>query len=259
MAAKRTSKPQIDSETENKIVEEAPSNQKKGTRKLLIPILFFLVLILMGVGVFVYVAYFKPSQTPLSSDTGQILDDVKKMMVLPDNEIPTIATVTDKSKLSGQAFFKKAENGDKLLIFSSQSEAILYRPSSKKIVNVAPLDTSPGSGVLPEQQKTNESVTPTNVPQPAKTVILNGTGTSGLAAKAQDKLESGSDNIEVTQVGNSANDYKQTIVIDLTGENKTTVDEILKIIGGETSKLPEGETVDEEVDILVILGDDFEE
>jgi hypothetical protein len=54
-------------------------------------------------------------------------------------ETPTVATVTDKSKLGTDQFFSGAENGDKILIFASAGKAILYRPSSGKIVMVAPV------------------------------------------------------------------------------------------------------------------------
>jgi hypothetical protein len=64
-------------------------------------------------------------------------------MVLPDEQ-PTLASVTDKSKLSDQPFFQKAENGDKILIFVQSRKAILYRPSIKKIIDVAPIQTLPG-------------------------------------------------------------------------------------------------------------------
>jgi hypothetical protein len=71
-----------------------------------------------------------------------IVQRVGKLMVLPTGESPTIATVTDKTELTSQAFFKDAQNGDKLLVYTIAKKAILYQPSSNKIVNIAPFDLS---------------------------------------------------------------------------------------------------------------------
>jgi 4-hydroxy-3-methylbut-2-enyl diphosphate reductase IspH len=72
-------------------------------------------------------------------------DDVAKLVQLPDNEIPTIATVSDVAKLQNQTFFANAKDGDKVLIFNMAKEAILYRPSSNKIIEIAPLSSGSSS------------------------------------------------------------------------------------------------------------------
>lgn len=50
------------------------------------------------------------------------------------DETPTIATVSDITKLQGQPFFAKAQNGDKVYVYSNAKKAILYRPSENKII-----------------------------------------------------------------------------------------------------------------------------
>jgi hypothetical protein len=70
----------------------------------------------------------------------QLLDKVGKLTVLPAGETPTIATVTDISKLKDQAFFVNAVNGDKVLIYTQAKKAFLYRPSTNKIINIAPVN-----------------------------------------------------------------------------------------------------------------------
>src|SRR5689334_2901984 len=50
------------------------------------------------------------SSVPEDQDK-QLVDKIKKLIILPKDEEPTIATVTDLSKLQGQSFFANAEVG----------------------------------------------------------------------------------------------------------------------------------------------------
>lgn len=72
-------------------------------------------------------------------ETAKLKADVAKLIQLP-NEEPTIATVTDVAKLKSQPFFASARNGDRVLIFPQAKKAILYRPATGKIVEVAPIN-----------------------------------------------------------------------------------------------------------------------
>lgn len=67
----------------------------------------------------------------------EIIARVGKLVTLPD-ETPTVATVTDLAPLAGQVFFKDAAVGDKVLMFSRSKKAILYRPSTDRIILTAP-------------------------------------------------------------------------------------------------------------------------
>ena len=71
----------------------------------------------------------------------KIVEQVAKLVILPENEDPTIATVTDPAKLSDQPFFINSEAGDKVLIYQEAKRAILYRPSNNKVIEIAPLNT----------------------------------------------------------------------------------------------------------------------
>jgi len=81
----------------------------------------------------------KGAQIPVLTETAALIQEVGEIMDLPTDEIPTIATITDKEKIKGQAFFKKAENGDKLLAYAKNQQAILYRPGTHKIIKIAPI------------------------------------------------------------------------------------------------------------------------
>ncbi len=90
-------------------------------------------------------------QIAAQRETAALIARVRALMVLPDEQ-PTIATVTDPSKLQDQEFFQGAKLGDKVLIFTAAKKAILYDPAANRIVDVAPLSAS-----APQPAQTNIS------------------------------------------------------------------------------------------------------
>ncbi|CAN5154175.1 hypothetical protein BH11PAT3_BH11PAT3_2920 [soil metagenome] len=98
--------------------------------------LVLLVIALFGLAVYGYIHYKHGKE----GDVTMILVEVGRLVDLPQGETPTIATVTDLKPLGSQEFFKDAQIGDKLLLFTRSKRAILYRPSTKKIIVVAPLN-----------------------------------------------------------------------------------------------------------------------
>lgn len=71
---------------------------------------------------------------------------VSKHYLLPTNETPALATVTDSRKLN-TPFLKQARNGDQILIYQKNQLAIIYRPSINRVVAVGPvtIDTPPSA------------------------------------------------------------------------------------------------------------------
>lgn len=69
------------------------------------------------------------------TQTEQLVDKVAQLVDLPQGETPTIATVNDASKLKNQQFFANAKDGDKVLIYSKAGKAVLYRPSTNRIID----------------------------------------------------------------------------------------------------------------------------
>lgn len=116
-----------------------PSNNLKGV----LVVLGVLTLILAGTSGLLYKQVRELKVNPqevAQEENAQIIDMVGKLVLLPEGEAPTIATVTDPEKLkSEQAFFAKAMEGDKVLIYTQALKAIMYRPSENKIIEVAPL------------------------------------------------------------------------------------------------------------------------
>lgn len=117
---------------------------KKIFKKFSLVILIVLVLMLAGTS---YYFYKKSTLQSVDNATqnsqaeiAKLVEQVGKLIILPEGETPTIATVTDPSVLKDQDFFSKAEMGDKVLIYTNAKKVVLYRPSIDKIVEVAPLN-----------------------------------------------------------------------------------------------------------------------
>ena len=78
----------------------------------------------------------------VSRETNQIVKDISAFIVLPKDETPTLATVSDPSKLKDQKFFANAQVGDKVLIYQASQKAILWRPSIKKIIEISSVSSN---------------------------------------------------------------------------------------------------------------------
>lgn len=119
----------------------SPSQNNKGS--LLIKITIVLILILAIVLVYYFVQYKKLNSSRsgglTNSEVQNLVDKVGKIIDLPKGELPTVATVSDVSKLSGQQFFEKAKNGDQVLFYTESKKAFIYDPVQNVIVEVASL------------------------------------------------------------------------------------------------------------------------
>lgn len=180
------------------------------------------------------------------AETQELLEQVGKIYALP-NGTPTVATVSDKSKLSTQAFFASAQNGDKVLIYTDAKKAILYRPSTGQVIEVGPITI--------QDQKASDSAT---LDKPVTVSVLNGTTRTGLTKSAGDRIADLA-GFEVTERSNAeTSDYSKTIVVDVNGENKVAAESLAKSLGASVGTLPEGEEKSSS-SIIVILGEDYQE
>jgi len=121
-------------------------DQKTSNKKLVYLLIIGIFIVLaIGISSYFYIQYsntkklLNKEQTSSKEDVSKTIQQVGKLIELPD-ETPTVATVSDVEKLKSQAFFSKAQNGDKVLIFTDSKKAILYRPSTKKIIEVSALN-----------------------------------------------------------------------------------------------------------------------
>jgi hypothetical protein len=89
--------------------------------------------------------FVKPPSVNVEEEIRITTQAVGKLMELPA-EKPTVATVKDVTQLpANQPFFKVARNGDKVLFYNDAKKAILYRPETDKIINVAPITVDPSA------------------------------------------------------------------------------------------------------------------
>ncbi|MBY0539793.1 hypothetical protein K2P56_05215 [Patescibacteria group bacterium] len=113
------------------------------TRNIIIALVVLLVL--TGGGLGYYMLGGPNSKAVAENELKDVVAKVGKLMVLPEGETPTLATVADPEKLKDQKFFTNAKTGDKVLIYATSQKAILYSPSLNKIVEVAPVNLGTGA------------------------------------------------------------------------------------------------------------------
>lgn len=86
-------------------------------------------------------------KTATESATQQLINSVSKLMQLPNNETPVLASINNAASLRSQGgfaryFYANAQNGDKLLIYTKNNLGVIYRPSTNKIIASGPYDLS---------------------------------------------------------------------------------------------------------------------
>lgn len=74
-----------------------------------------------------------------------LTEKMSQIAVLPEDETPTVLTISDLTKLHSNPFFKNAKLKDKILIFKKAERIILYDPIGHKIVNMGPYSENPAS------------------------------------------------------------------------------------------------------------------
>lgn len=83
-------------------------------------------------------AYKTDPQKAGQAEADKIIAEVGKLYDLPKEETPIVGKVNDVATLpKDQPFFTKAVKDDVTLIYSKAKLAVLYRPSTKQIINVS--------------------------------------------------------------------------------------------------------------------------
>jgi len=244
----------------NPIPDFNPSTRqvKRGGLGNKILLLILVVLIIALVVVLYNYRQISKKVTRLSTTTGQqelakkeindLVNEVKKLIVLPENEIPNVATITDADGLAkNQPFYKGSSNGDKVLIYFNAQKAYIYSLSNNKLVNVGPVYID---------NKNNEQAFDPEVKM-AKLVIevRNGSGVTGNASKMAEKLKANSSFSVLGVTNANTSTHKDTILVDLTSGEKSALFMILeKELNVKAVKtIPVGEK-SSTADVLIIVG-----
>lgn len=227
--------------------EKIVPKKTKTSKKVAIYLLLSLSVILFGTTSYFYYQYRKLFRNPASAqaiaqkEALGLAKDIGKLILLPKDETPTVATVTDMAKLKDQAFFKNAADGNKVLIYPKSKLAIIYDPKANLIINVGPVSFS--------QQQIQQAQT--------RIGLRNGTNSVGLTGKVEVEIKKAFPEIQIISKDQSKRvDYEKTVVVVLTDEAKDMATEIAKTLNSQVVTLPEGENKSAEVDILIIVGKD---
>lgn len=234
----------------NNELTDMESGQKPRKRKFRRFVIIFTVIMLIG-GVAISAYYFNKYRAAKADpnveaqrETKKLVAAVGKLMELPVDEVPTAATIADKNKLKDQPFFAKAENGDKLLAYTKSMQAILYRPSTNKIINVAPITIGQQNDTGKDKQTALS----------LKVAYYNGTGTSGFSSQMEKTVKTAYASYQTVTLTNATHrDYKQTLIVDISGIHQKEALSLANLLGGKVSSLPDGEKRPE-ADILIVAG-----
>ena len=191
-------------------------------------------------------------------ESQHIIASVAKLVDIPSDK-PTVATITDKDKLKNQAFFASAENGDKILIFASTKKAIIYRPSTNKIVDIAPININTASASAQPTGKVAgaaTTATPTPTQKPVSIVLLNGTATSGLTNNIEPSVKKAVPNASITKEAAQKSDYDKSIIVVSKSEAKSVADKLSSELNIPIGDSPYGEDLAGKADIVILLGND---
>ncbi|GEM_PF-641784 len=197
-------------------------------------------------------------------DLQKLVERVGQLIEINKFEQPTIATVRDAELLrsSQPDFYKEAEVGDRLLVWSDK--AVLYSTLKDKLISVMLISNQDGvmQAQVTEPTDLSTSTQDNNVPsstiesEKAVITVLNGTKIAGLAKKMQTKLTDSA--LTVANIGDAQKKgYEKTIIVVLADKPMpATLDALRKITDAEVSQeKPEDSNL--KGDFVVIVGEDF--
>lgn len=243
--------------------EVSPARVWISSYSLVVALVVALLIALAVAGYFYYQYKHVVPAAPEADEIENLTKAIGDVLELPAGETPTLATVTDREKLAEQPFFQRAENGDKVLIYSASGRAILYRPSTKKIVdmttvnvntNQAPETTPAAQEQAPLQPVGEQAAPAATAPVVTRIALYNGSTTVGATNGMEAQIKQVfTDTAVVSKDKASRSDYSGNVIVDLSGKNAEFAKSLSESLGGVVGTLPAGESVPE-ADVLIIVG-----
>ena len=206
------------------------------TTKILLIVMAVIALALGALTFYFYKQYQTIKKNPgivQQAEVDRIVGLVGKLIDLPKDETPTLATVLDKEKLKDQPFFANVENGDSILIYTKAKKAIVYRLKENKLINVGPIsiDETPAATVA---------------------LVAAGGNVDDITKKLNEKL-AGKVTIVSTTDAKSKSSVKQLTVVDTTGQNAEAAKIVADAIGATVGTLPAGETAPPNATLVIYV------
>jgi len=189
------------------------------------------------------------TQMATPEEVRALVAKVAAHLPVKQDESPTIATIqnADALRVQNPTFYKDAQIGDKLLIWSDK--AILYSPTSDTVYAVMPIS-------LPANMNGQPTATSSTVPISSIQVeVRNGSGVTGLGKTAETKIKAAGFGVLPATAAKSKTPYPSSfIVTDGTVPNAAIV-QLQQLTNASVTALPavEGPMKSH---VLVIVGAD---
>lgn len=208
---------------------------EKKTSLILMISLGVMFVISIALAGFFFTQYQKVKNNPevvTKQETEALVEKISKLIDVPNDETPTVATVTDVEKLKDQPFFANAQNDDKILIYTKAKKAIIYRPKEDRLINVGPI-------AINQQAQVGVA-------------LVNAGGDVSVAEKAITE-KFGSTVAIVSKTDAQTRTIRSLTVVDTSGQNGEVAKQIADTLGGKVGSLPQGETAPEGSAIVVFV------
>lgn len=219
-----------------------------------------IILVASLVTVYFWMAQSRLSVTDTTVQRETVLAAVQQKAEVPTDEIPHISVLRPEDVRQKEKFLLLAEADDYLLVYPKNRVAVLYRPSSQKVMSMVTLDANEWDAYF--QSPSKQVAVDTEGVFRRSTDPLKLTVVSPLAdiKKRQAVVRSLKDAYPTINIEEKNREqttvYPTTLVADLSAENGDLVDAIAGMVNGEVvDQSPPGE-ITPETDILVLLGQD---
>lgn len=199
-----------------------------------------LVLLILIVGLTVVITLWVTNNKPDEKSVQSVKASISKLMILPEDEEPTLAIVEDKHALKDKFLKDNAEKGDEILIYANRGQAIIYRPGINKIVAVSQVTVDAAQAQA----------------QGATIEIRNGTSDAFIDDELKDILAQKYPTAKLSVTPANRKDFQKTIVIDNNDTKDNLFIQIMDELKAGRGVVPLGEPK-ANTDIVILIGKDY--